>query len=263
VLVQQHLALHYTAEDEETTYYEANWHHAYSLIRAGKIVQVLEDKYGEEIGTLASNLLVLGHTKINDLADAYGLRTKKKTNAALEEEHVNGNTPDTGLINGESSGEGRSKHIQNLPQLHSKLRRLLSSGYIIPVQMRDFYPSGDNINEASLELMRNKYPDGARGPKKQAAFRDDLYALMRERRDENGQGRKTFTTLKRGLNSHRPHEKSTKRRKLNGNHAKPAFMNGIASDSDSDDFDTESIGLTLDVSLSALPARQGLMLNHS
>src|SRR4051812_37721297 len=61
VLIQQHLALHYTSEDDGITYYEADWRNAYNLVRAGKIITMVEDRFGESAGGIVSNLLLLGH----------------------------------------------------------------------------------------------------------------------------------------------------------------------------------------------------------
>lgn len=245
VLVQQNLALHYTSDGDDT-YYEANEQYAYSLVRAGKIVQALEDRYGEEAGDLASNLIILGHTKVEDLADAYGLHKKRRVDLEDDLEHVNRNGNTNGMANGDSH-HGRKSHIQTIPQLHAKLRQLLAAGYLIPVHKQHFLPAGDIKNEASLELMRLKYSEGARGPKKQAQFQVDIKEMLAKWRDERTEEWRSYTSLKRGYGSNTYNGSVRKRRKLNGNHA-----NGVASESDMSGSDDEPRGAVLDVSVTVL-----------
>ena len=198
VLIQQHLALHYTSEIDGITYYEANWQHAYDLVRSGKIIKFVEDRFGEKAGGIISNLLLLGHTKVNDLSDAYGV-TNKKANSDAELKHVSGNgiSNGNGLINGDALTDGdglangvdeahdtskTESHIDSRGQLHSILHQLLHSGWIVPVQESHFWPPAEHHNEAEVFVISTHFEGKVpKGPKKVT----DFVRLVKERKRKN------------------------------------------------------------------------------
>ena len=198
VLIQQHLALHYTSEIDGVTYYEANWQHAYDLVRSGKIIKFVEDRFGEKAGGIISNLLLLGHTKVNDLSDAYGV-TNKKANSDAELKHVSGNgiSNGNGLINGDALTDGdglangvdeahdtskTESHIDSRGQLHSILHQLLHSGWIVPVQESHFWPPAEHHNEAEVFVISTHFEGKVpKGPKKVT----DFVRLVKERKRKN------------------------------------------------------------------------------
>ena len=81
VLIQQHLVLWYTSPDDRVTLYEANTAVAYSLVRSGKYIQVAEAHAGQFAGKVVSNLLLLGHARVGDLVQAYGVGLSKGTHS--------------------------------------------------------------------------------------------------------------------------------------------------------------------------------------
>ncbi|KAK4999428.1 RNA polymerase III subunit C82 [Elasticomyces elasticus] len=159
VLVQQHLALYYTHEDRPTAY-EVDWRNAYALVRSGKITELVEERFGEDAGQVMSHLLLLGHARIGDLADAYRL-TSKRSGAAK---------PDT---------------IQSVGQLHHVLERLLNSGMILRVRKLDYKPEADLQREAESLIWHEEYKDAKiYGPKKQAEFKADVQKLLKTWRND-------------------------------------------------------------------------------
>src|SRR5438045_4012247 len=73
VLIQQNLAFHYTDPDTLVAFYEANLENAYALVRSGKIIEFVIERHGRLAGGVIQNLLLLGHAKIEDLSNAYGV----------------------------------------------------------------------------------------------------------------------------------------------------------------------------------------------
>ncbi|OJD31969.1 dna directed rna polymerase iii subunit [Diplodia corticola] len=179
VLIQQNLVLHYTTEEE--IFYEPHWEQAYALVRAGKIVKMVEDRFGESAGGLVSNLLLLGHARISDLADAYGV-SFKAGGVDSESLHVNGN----GIVNGDDASAGADKrqiHIKTLDDLHRILRQLLDAGFIIPVRRRHFHPTSDLRNEAERIVKANVFGGQVKG-KQVAEMEVEVNKLLKKWRDE-------------------------------------------------------------------------------
>ena len=113
ILLQQHLIFH-SGSDAPLTYYEIDWQNSYAIVRFGKVVKLVEDRFGKKAANVMSNLLALGHTRIADLKEAYfppetesdddsddgtanGAGSKRKrTNG----NHVNGTARTNGVANG-------------------------------------------------------------------------------------------------------------------------------------------------------------------
>jgi DNA-directed RNA polymerase III subunit RPC3 len=70
ILLQQHLIFH-SGSDAPLTYYEIDWQNSYAIVRFGKVVKLVEDRFGKKAANVMSNLLALGHTRIADLKEAY------------------------------------------------------------------------------------------------------------------------------------------------------------------------------------------------
>jgi DNA-directed RNA polymerase III subunit RPC3 len=233
VLIQQHLVLHYTPPDDSFTIYEAHVEHAYALLRAGKIVQLLEQRYGEDTADIVSNLLLLGHTKIGDLEEAYGLKNKKR-NVARVAELANGDATTNG-----ANGHSASEHpIKTLGQLHERLQLLIRTGYAIPVTKRHFYPPSDIKDEATEEVLKAnpKFREGTKGPKKQIEFQRELRkVLTRWRGQDSRTGKSSSTGEKRVFDVAMFEDRPNKRRKVNGGVTKGGSVDsGSISDEEVD-----------------------------
>lgn len=153
---------------------------AYALVRSGKIIKFLEDRYGESEAGIVSNLLLLGHARINDLADAYGVSSKKKARANTLEDHPNGN----GLTNGINT-EKPNAHIQTLSELHKHLNELLETGFIASVQENHFMPEADVQNQAERLALQKVSGSTIRGAKKQAEINSTIRELKRKWRGDD------------------------------------------------------------------------------
>ncbi|KAL1795414.1 hypothetical protein ACET3X_005638 [Alternaria dauci] len=131
ILLQQHLIFH-SGSDAPLTYYEIDWQNSYAIVRFGKVVKLVQDRFGKKAANVMSNLLALGHTRIADLKDAYfppetesdddsddgaanGAGSKRKrTNGS----HVNGTARTNGVSNGVPSELDDAK--PNLTNGHGK-----------------------------------------------------------------------------------------------------------------------------------------------
>lgn len=226
VLIQQNLVLHYTTEDE--IFYEPHWEHAYALVRSGKIVKMVEDRFGESAGGLVSNLLLLGHAKISDLADAYGVSTK--TGAVdLESLHVNGN----GIANGDDASTGVEKgqnHVKSLEDLHKLLRQLLDAGFVTPVRRRHFHPTSDLRNEAERIVKHTLFGGQVKG-KQVVELEAEVNKLLKRWRDEDGDEGDQTDGASAGMKRGREDNNTQARKRIKVNARLPNGSNSVAAGS--------------------------------
>ncbi|GME44776.1 dna directed rna polymerase iii subunit [Neofusicoccum parvum] len=250
VLIQQNLVLHYTTEDE--IFYEPHWEHAYALVRSGKIVKMVEDRFGESAGGLVSNLLLLGHAKISDLADAYGVSTK--TGAVdLESLHVNGN----GIANGDDASTGVEKgqnHVKSLEDLHKLLRQLLDAGFVTPVRRRHFHPTSDLRNEAERIVKHTLFGGQVKG-KQVVELEAEVNKLLKRWRDEDGDEGDQTDGASAGMKRGREDNNTQARKRIKVNARLPNGSNSVAAGSVSLDDDLV-VAVSQDKCVAALRTEQ-------
>lgn len=146
VLVQQHLVLWYTSPDDHTTLYEANTAVAYSLVRSGKFIQIAEAQAGKFAGKVVSNLLLLGHTRVGDLVQAYGVGLSNGTHAHPAPIHGPPSKPlSTSFGRAEDCVEGQDTTLESI---HGTLRDLLHAELVSRVHISHFRSDADNRSEA-------------------------------------------------------------------------------------------------------------------
>lgn len=146
VLVQQHLVLWNTSSDDHLTLYEANTAVAYSLVRSGKYIKIAEAQAGEFAGKVLSNLLLLGHARVGDLVQAYGVGQSKSTHDGLAATH---GPPSKSLSSMSSHVDGRlEEEIFTLESIHRTLCELLQAELVSRVHISHFRSDADNRIEA-------------------------------------------------------------------------------------------------------------------
>lgn len=199
-----------------------DWDGAYNVMRAGKIIQIVEDRFGEAAGQAVSNLLQFGHARVGDLEDAYKLDPKNTASINATAGHSNGED----AINGIHKSQNRK--ITTPSQLHSVLYRLLQSGFITRVHRRTYLSAADANNEAETIVKREQFADGkVSGPKATLVFRQAVNTLKRkwrEEADDNASG------VKRGAAN--GYGSAAKRQRTNG-----GMANGLGRHGDDDDED--------------------------
>lgn len=150
VLIQQHLALWHTSDDDVTTY-EANITNVYALLRSGKYIKLAEDRFGEFAGQIVSNLLLLGHARVGDLAKAYVSTSSKDINGGAETNHGFRTTSPNSLskVKTQNYAKGGGPTLESL---HQALSDLLQARILIIVHESHFRSDADNRIEAEREV---------------------------------------------------------------------------------------------------------------
>ncbi|OTB04595.1 hypothetical protein M426DRAFT_320708 [Hypoxylon sp. CI-4A] len=212
VLIQLNLLYYLTDQDLEITHYEASAHAAYSLLRIGKILDLVRTNYGPHAHFLVHEVLVEGHAKISDLVDSF------KKNHGTHQEMTNGTSQ-----NGHNhvNGNGTSKSGSDLTieddetdpedQAYDALAQLIGYG-ILEQLTPTMYQSAEDLRTAAEQDYLADHPAGVRGAKQRAEFEKHVKNKLQDMQARN-------TALKRKLafeleNSDTP----SKRQKLtNGN----------------------------------------------
>ena len=241
VLIQQHLALWYTSED--TTFYEADWEHAYNLVRSGKIIKTVEDRFGSFAGGLISNLLTLGHTQVGDLARAYEALSPDKT---------------PGYVNGESaakpvstpSGKIKSDEKESnstRKSFDSTLRSLMRTGYVTVVHESHFRSAADNRYEAEIEIGLPVEKHAALTRQKKSEFGDAVANKLSEwKYGADFTAKETLKTPKKLGKGKRKRDNGdsdderSSRKKVRVDLANTNHMNGGSSSTETSDLDVSS-----------------------
>jgi DNA-directed RNA polymerase III subunit RPC3 len=177
------LIYHSAAIDPRGTYYEIDWQQSYALVRYGRILKSVGDRYGDKAANVISNLLTLGHTRIKDLREAYfppqnteledsddepvvnGARKRAKTNGVKTDDEplTNGDGHANGHTNGTNGVKKRprpdddvdvddtqpskqaldNKTIQSTAELDDIIHRLMRYGWIMKVEDTQYLGPGD------------------------------------------------------------------------------------------------------------------------
>lgn len=157
---------------------------------------MVHERFGERASGLFSNILQLGHVKVSDLEEAYGVAVRSKSQSKSSTHRLKGE----GLSNGTDSIDKTDNQIKNLSDLHFELYQLLKSGYLKPLFERDFFPPEDLDIEAqeALKTSDSRFFGDLKGKVKKE-FEDEVHNLKRKWRDEHDPGAAiaSFTDSKR------------------------------------------------------------------
>ncbi|KAI5926063.1 RNA polymerase III subunit RPC82 [Camillea tinctor] len=201
VLVQQSLVFTFTDQDSAVTYYEANVDGAYNLIRTGKILDMIDTKFGRPAKLLVHDVLLLGHAEIAEVVRRYkGERTSQKKPGDVDpcRNHVNGDgalSPFTDSEEPDPAGEA-----------YNVLAQLIGLGFLESVSTMTYQSPQDFKSTVEQDVLKD-FPNGVRGSKQASEYDTRLRERMREIRAER-------TSLKRELEMKIEFEPSAKRRKL-------------------------------------------------
>ncbi|KAI9670161.1 MAG: RNA polymerase III subunit C82 [Caeruleum heppii] len=221
VLIQQHLVLHHTPRTHNAiTSYEADWESAYFLIRAGRVIGLAGDRFGDAAAGALSNLLQQGHASIDDMMEAYSVALGRAGDRSAEGAAEQSST---GIIEGNMGARPAdgSTSVTRLEDLRAALQSLLGAGLISEVSEERFRPLADSFNQAE-ELHKNG-PLGASGTKAKALLVMNVLKTVREWRHGSpaGQGSSSGgnARLKRALDDEDdlPVSAHAKRRKMISN----------------------------------------------
>ena len=158
-MIQHHLVFHYTSIDDGNTYYEADLQSAYYLVRAGKILEHVQETLGSYAATVLSTIMYLGHTEIRYLETLpefnpeqqpkmNGTNESHEVAAAAEEEEEEAEEEEK--EEHQQNGGGDQHNYGHRDHLHPTLATLAAHGYIIKVCEAHF----QNPNDIFLEAER-------------------------------------------------------------------------------------------------------------
>ncbi|KAI0831630.1 RNA polymerase III subunit RPC82-domain-containing protein [Hypoxylon sp. FL0890] len=206
VLIQLNLIFHNTDHDMGITNYDANPFAAYSLVRTGKILDLIRTNYGHDAHAIVHDVLVQGHAKISDLIATLENRRgahQDTANGTLHNghNHVNGNG-----INGTTDVEVEDEDAELDGHAYSTLAQLITSGILEPITSTT-YQSARDIRTAIEQDYLADYPTGLRGSKQTSEFEKHVREKLREVYRQSSKLKKDLE-----LASHSKH--SSKRQKL-------------------------------------------------
>lgn len=146
ILIQQHLIYWYTGPEDEPAAYEADTLAASNLARSGKYIKIAEDRIGVFAGAVISNLLLLGHARVGDLVQAYGVGYAKDLKGRLA---ATIGPSSKNLPNRLSSTEQTNQVEEvSIEKIHHTLCDLLQAGMVTVVHRSHYRSHADNRTEA-------------------------------------------------------------------------------------------------------------------
>lgn len=170
VLIQLHLVVHFTHKEghRDEVYYECAWLQIYELLHAGKMIAMVEGRFGSDGAYIISNMMQMGHVRVSDFLAGSGLS----------------NTPKDTPINGSTNGIADSSKSAppSLASLKKVMGDLLKSRYLIQVQGFHMHPETDVINDIRAKITKQvKESHGAMSDLKLKKLVDgQLKAKLRE-----------------------------------------------------------------------------------
>lgn len=208
VLIQQSLIFHYLDDTDGRTYYEANYNEAYALIRAGKIVEIVDGRFGEAARDIVQDLLYLGLSTVADLEASFATRNQV---------HANGDSKQLNGVNGVNGVNGN--HHGSVGELHATLAKLLEAGFVQRVSEKMFRSSTDTLDMVEREIQRNTMGTQAKSVKQKEELKAKIRAKLKSWRDEDGDWT-AFASKAHGANgvNGQGRKRKLSRSEVNGNH---------------------------------------------
>lgn len=238
LVIQHNLVFYQTDHETAVTTYEANPQASYHLVRVGKILDIIDRKYGTIAKNLVNDLLMLGRVEIAQLVRYHRLKHGRKKGATNgEHNHThdleNGNLDDpdepddpfdddSHYVNGNGIGHGvgdDTKPIE-VDEIYDTMAQLIAAGVVESVSTT-MLQSPQDLKASVEQECTKEFPNGVRGAKVTSEFdmmvKSQLKAIGAER-----------ASTKRKLQDSALYEPSNiKRRKL----ANGGMSNGFAGDS--------------------------------
>ncbi|KAI1813330.1 RNA polymerase III subunit RPC82 [Poronia punctata] len=226
LVIQHNLIFYNTDPDSGATTYDANPQASYYLARVGKILEIIDRKYGTVAKELVNDLLMLGRVEIVDLV-RYIKRNRGRKNTTNghqgadhdfeDQDHDDPFNDDSLYVNGNNGTEDGANSTEDI---YNTLAQLIAAGVIETVSASMFQSPQDLKASIEQDCLK-EFPNGIRGAKVTTEFD----TMVRSRIKAIGAER---TTTKRKLQQSALYEPSNiKRRKL----ANGAMSNGFAGDS--------------------------------
>jgi len=160
VLVQEHFVYWYTSPENDLTFYEADQHRCYSLVRSGKYVRISEEHFGTLAGKIVGHIIQLGHGRVGDIVQACTGMEKQNPNGALNG-HSDIHEPP--VCNGSrlKSTKNQAIYVSSpAERIHGILSDLHRSGLVSTTNEFYFYSDADKRYEAEQRTGQRSKIDG-------------------------------------------------------------------------------------------------------
>jgi DNA-directed RNA polymerase III subunit RPC3 len=136
ILVQMNLVFH-SSSIENVASYEISWQQSYALVRPGKIVHFVEQRFDKKSANVISNLLTLGFTSLADLRKAYDASSQE------EEGTVDATNDQTSLVND--------------TELDGIIQTLMEHGWVMQAAQAQFLSAEDMHRVARQEALNDQW----------------------------------------------------------------------------------------------------------
>jgi DNA-directed RNA polymerase III subunit RPC3 len=241
LVIQHNLVFYQTDPETNITTYEANPQASYHLARVGKVLDVIDRKYGSMAKNLVSDLLMLGNIEIAKLI-RYHKKThnpqKSTTNVEQNHDHDHDHDHDHENLDVEDADDpfdNVSHHVNGngvthdtpcdtkpitIDEIYDALAQLIAAGVIESVSPTMFQSPQDLRASVEQECTK-EFPNGVRGARVVIEFDTMVKSQLKVMGAERA-------NMKRKLQQSALYEPSNiKRRKL----ANGGMSNGFAGDS--------------------------------
>ena len=150
ILIQQNLVYWNTSSNDHSTAYEANVSAGYNLVRNGKYIRFIEDRFGVIASKIISHLLVHGYARAGDLVESRSADSADGGHGKSKAAHVGPN----GVIARVPKENGRIEYGDGAIAHNEKemLSELLKAGLVRKVHQSHFRTDADNRTEAEKIL---------------------------------------------------------------------------------------------------------------
>ena len=171
VLVQLRLAVYSISEQDGVYHYEPNASTAYALVRVGKIMRHVEDRFNVYAKANLSSLLLMGNANLQELGNSNGNLIRQPHKSLVNGYALHGTTAE--MIQYNNDG-GSRKTIYDLAK----------ENYIFKLQQRDFLPVEDVTGEAERQVRGQHFPAGLKGQKDRMFCQREIRRLKRKWREQ-------------------------------------------------------------------------------
>ncbi|KIV99933.1 hypothetical protein, variant [Verruconis gallopava] len=178
-MVQQRIVNHYT-DASGTTFYEPNWEHAYNFMyRIPTLCKLVEERYDTCVANVFNAVARAGVVCVNELLTEMCPAPPEDAKS----KHENSNT--NMVENGGSDTRAGQSAILSENELYGALNVLLAAGYLMRVNLRQFWPPHDREIEATNEVLRSDFPTGVSAKKEKDELKRQTMRLLRRWREED------------------------------------------------------------------------------
>jgi DNA-directed RNA polymerase III subunit RPC3 len=155
VLVQAGLLYHHTTS-EGRTFYEANPRNAYHLVRSGRIIDIVQKRYGKAAAAITSQLLVLGHASIGHLKKSHRASNES---AGRQDGELDGIAADNSPVSRDPVDGGIDSDIE------TGLEILCRHGLVCRLRQAHFRTEADTRQTAEEKVFSRPIVSTAKGTK--------------------------------------------------------------------------------------------------